>query len=295
MGKVIAVANMKGGVGKTTTSIILADALSALGGKKVVALDLDSQANMSWALLSPDGLDALAEASTMTRWLKDKLAGQETRILDLLTDVSLQKEKTRLPNWWREHIKPCLHLAVANPDLRFPELEFEGPLDSEGSRTLERYFREEIQILSEAYEYIILDCSPALAALTRAGLQVADTIIVPTPLNQLCLTSALNFRSVALESYLGIKDTPLYMLATRVGAAAGKTEAARVREALRDGHKKKKWHFLKTEFPERVEFTRALDPPVSGPHQNIKSRYGSRIGDLKKFLENLEQQGVIQK
>lgn len=294
MAKVIAVANMKGGVGKTTTSIILSDALSAIGGKRVVALDLDSQANLSWALLSPDGLESQAYASTMTRWLEDIIAGEDTKISDFLEDVSLKEERNWLPSWWRETVSPCLHLAVSNTDLRFAELEFEGPIENDVEKGLEPRLRTQIELLSSSYDYIVMDCSPALAALTRAGLRVADAIIVPTPLNQLCLTSALNFKTIALEKHLGITKTPLYMLATRVGAASGQSEASRVRASLQDGHRRKKWAFLQPEFPERVEYTRALDPPTSGPHQNLRSRYKSRVGDLKKFLESLEQQGVIQ-
>jgi len=291
--KKIAIANMKGGVGKTTTSIILADALSAIGGKRVLALDLDSQANLSWALLSPDRLDSHAPAATMTRWLEDAAKEQPSDMASKLEDVGLRPEREWLSSWWRPNIDPVLRLAISNTKLRFAELEFEGPKAVDERKALSEKLSNAVEALSDNHDYMIMDCSPALSALTRAGLRIADAIIVPTPLNHLCLSSLITFQEVALNELLEVSETPLYVVATRVGAASGKREAVDVRQRLREGERNGRWTYLSSEFPENVEYTRALNPPVSGPHQTLSSRYGKRRSDLKNFLKSLEDNGVI--
>lgn len=291
--KKIAIANMKGGVGKTTTSIILADALSAIGGKRVLALDLDSQANLSWALLSPDRLDHHISASTMTRWLEDVLGGQKSDLSSKLEKVGLKPERNILPSWWRKSIEPSLHLAVSNTKMRIAELSFEGPIEHDQNTKLKEHLENALNALAPNYDYLIMDCSPALSALTRAGLRLADSIIVPTPLNNLCLSSLNTFQNIALKELLEIPDTPLFVVATRVGAASGKQEAMTIRNYLREGAKKGRWTFCKTEFRESVEYTRALTPPITGPHQTLRSRYGSKRSELKEFLQSLEDIGVL--
>jgi cellulose biosynthesis protein BcsQ len=291
--KKIAVANLKGGVGKTTTSIILADALSAIAGKRVLALDLDSQANLSWALMSPDKLDNHPEAASMTRWLECAACGQHMPLVDALEEVGLQPERSLLPTWWKPQTKPNLRLAVSNTNLRLAEVKFETASHGSSIDTLSDRLNHAVEMLSPNHDFVVMDCSPALGAMTKADLQIADLIVVPTPLNRLCLSSALAFQNVALERHLNITETPLFVVATRVGAAAGKDEAESVRKQLKIAERAGRWRLLSPEFPEKVQYTRALDPPNSGPHQTLKSRYGARQADLKNFLLSLQSHGII--
>lgn len=290
----IAVANMKGGVGKTTTSIVLADALSAIAGNRVLALDLDAQCNLSWALLSPAGLQRQSKASTMTRWLSDAAAAKPGAgsLTPYLEDVGLEPDESRIAARGGDVSRAGLHLAVADTRMRFVEFSFEGPLDSDPALQLSVFLQEALDELSENYDYVVMDCSPALSALTRAGLRCADAVIVPTPLNRLCLTSATTFQDVALKQGMSL-DCPLYVVPTRVSPASGRAERADVSRRINLGVKAGRWKRLDPEFPERVEYTRALDPPESGPDKTLKSRYGSRVADLELFLNSLKTKGVI--
>lgn len=292
--KIIAVANMKGGVGKTTTSIMLSDALTAMGGKRVLSLDLDSQANLSWALMSPSRLDEKPHPATMTRWLEDVRDDKETSFTEMLEEVGLKEEREWLPNWWSKKKNSALRLAVSNTDMRFVEMSFEGPLDKDPAEKLASRLKSELAALKIQHDYVVMDCSPALSALTRAGLKIADLIIIPTPLNRLCFSSFRTFQEKALNGPLNISHTPVYVVATRVGAASGKKETTEVRKRLREGQSKEMWRFLSAEIREAVDYTNALSPPITGPHQTLKSRYGSKLTELKNFLNSLQAEGVLE-
>ena len=291
--KKIAVANMKGGVGKTTTSIVLCDTLSAVGGKRVLALDLDSQANMSWAMLSPGRFEAITANALMSRWLAEIDALQLAGLADILQDVSLKADVH-----WRPLSAPtsppaATAIAVADPRMRFEEMKFEGPSHADPAIRLGRELDRAIRELGANYDYCVMDCSPALSALTRAGLRIADAIIVPTPLNHLCLQSALNFQDLGLRQLLKAEGG-IFVLPTRVGMSTGRSEADRVRQLLKEYEQQGRWQRLDPEFPESVEYMRALNPPALGPHPTLKARYGGRRGDLKRFLESLEDKGIVQ-
>jgi chromosome partitioning protein len=145
--RVLAVANQKGGVGKSTTAVNLGAAL-AERGKKVLVVDLDPQGNAS------TGLGIEPERRETTTY--DVLAGgvpAETAVVE-----------THLPNLW---------VIPATIDLAGAEIELVSQLSRE--MRLARV----IDGLASVYDFIILDCPPSLGLLTVNALAAADEIIVP--------------------------------------------------------------------------------------------------------------------
>ncbi len=147
MGRIIAVANQKGGVGKTTTAINLSSCLASLG-KKVLAIDMDPQGNMTSGL----GID--------------KNEVKYTVYYLILGQVDIKKVicKNALEN---------LDILPTNIDLSAAEIELIGVEEKEF------IIRKEVDKIRENYDFIIIDCPPSLSMLTINAMTTANSVLVP--------------------------------------------------------------------------------------------------------------------
>ena len=147
MGRIIAIANQKGGVGKTTTSINLSACLAEIG-QKVLTVDIDPQGNTTSGL----GVDK----NTVENNVYDLLLG-ECSIEDCIVETEIENQS----------------LIASNVNLAGAEIELIG-IDEK-----EYILKKALNKVRKQYDFIIIDCPPSLNMLTVNALTAADTVLVP--------------------------------------------------------------------------------------------------------------------
>lgn len=147
MGRIIAIANQKGGVGKTTTTINLSASLAAKG-KKVLVIDIDPQGNAS----SGYGIDK----NELDDTIYELILG-ECSIKDCII-------KTEVDN---------VDIIASNVNLAAAEIELIGVANKE------YILSREVDWVKDKYDYILIDCPPSLSMLTINAMTTADSILVP--------------------------------------------------------------------------------------------------------------------
>jgi chromosome partitioning protein len=155
VGKVIAVCNQKGGVGKTTTAINLAACLAA-AEKNTLIIDMDPQANTTIGL----GIDKDEPESTIYDVLTQHLKGDKPLLA--LNDIIFSCDSIRY-----------LDIAPAAPDLAGAEIELVNAM------ARERQLDHALEAVRQNYEYLIIDTPPSLGLLTINTLTAADSVLIP--------------------------------------------------------------------------------------------------------------------
>lgn len=148
MGKVIAIANHKGGVGKTATAVNLSACLANLD-KKVLVIDCDSQGHC--------GISLGIEIHSLEKSLYDVLIAKRGNIANIILTTNVNN----------------LHIAASNIKLAGAEVELSSRLGREQA------LKKSLKSIRDSYDYILIDCPPNLGLLTINALVCSDSVIIP--------------------------------------------------------------------------------------------------------------------
>ncbi|MTJ54201.1 ParA family protein [Anabaena sp. UHCC 0253] len=180
MGYIIATANMKGGVGKTTLTVNIATCLAKNHGKKVLVLDLDSQISATLSLMSPVDFAKRRKQRKTFRYLIDEIINPEPGAKLTIHDI-IQPQVCNLPG---------LNLLPGDIDL-YDEFVVSEMLHNQSVALGEQDFetiwnrfervliRDILKPVKDEYDFILLDCAPGYNLMTRSALASSDFYILP--------------------------------------------------------------------------------------------------------------------
>lgn len=305
---VIALVNMKGGVGKTTLTVALAEGLSVMAKKRVLMMDLDAQASGTLALGGKktfktmigrrrhtyqlfQGLFKQLGIKTMVPLANDPLEIGELPVAPRGKAPALHARKMVQENASLITPTPPLDLMGAVPELQILERQIIyrlGQLTQEQGQAedvIARYFQERIAELADAYDYIVIDCPPGISAFTEAAVRSADTVLMPVVPEYL---SQLGLEAFGARVLRRLKNTRAWRGQALV--VVNRVIQSDIHDRFRKDIRKTARTFddVMRVFPQEIEnapeFVAALE---SEYERSIRDRYGRVIPTVEDLVRNV--------
>ncbi|WP_430401729.1 ParA family protein [Hyphomonas sp.] len=288
--RVISIANSKGGVGKTTTCVSLAEAYAA-SGRRTLVVDLDTQANASLLVYGHEGdehlFQAITDYATISDWLLENFfAGEQKRLSEfIVTNASdVTHDGKPLP----------LDLIPSSPRLRKTEREliYELTAKKYSMQALEgqvgRRLRDDFDLIKSEYDIIICDCPPGISVMTESVLAASHLIIVPTIPD---FMSTLGLDLFTGDIMKNLRDRDINNLPVVLATRFDNTPHQQVvLQAMRDAANSKEAEFemFDTVIPLKTGF--ATNPIELGPDPTLSAKWpGEALGIIDKLLKEVQE------
>ncbi len=276
----LAVANRKGGVGKSTVAVMLAHAFSAWGGKRVVIIDLDSQCNASMILLGGEGwFAARAARKTIADYFTDAFHNDDVEpsdyLLDGVGDVTHAGDAAPRISL----LTGSLLLDDIQGDL-FMSYFTQGPATSTGVRDR---FEALLGRFAADFDVVIMDCAPGLSFAALAAISIADKVLVPFRPDYVSLI-AVDRVALIIESKNDLDELATVPIDQRRYACLANFVRANERERLLIEEIGLAHPVLATELPHRDGIANAFDW-LAQP-RSIEQKYGSAIPEVRRLYED---------
>jgi chromosome partitioning protein len=275
----VAIANLKGGVGKSTTTLFLSETLALMHQLRVLVVDLDPQSNTSFMLLSRDGVDqAERSGKTLNHFLLETAQGHPPNpngyICPRVGDILELR-----PSNYRGRVD----LLASVPKMWFVEMLRDKKAYMEHLDPAEELCRalgEHLSSLDGWYDVIIFDCPPGFSSLTRAGLLSADAVISPTIADAVSIRSLSDFVEYGLGEILRIRDVvPHYVIVSKYRAVA---HYAREVDWL-----KRRYDVLEPYVRDSVDMATATERIRFDSLRSFRAKYQSMAADVQRLTDQV--------
>ncbi|MEM7327211.1 MAG: ParA family protein [Pseudomonadota bacterium] len=284
---IAAVANLKGGVGKSTTTLMLADGLAYYYGAEVLVVDMDPQANSSQMLLTDRGLQmAFKQGKGVHHLLNQFMESEPPNIANLILPNAVTLEELRKAEE-KDARAGWISILPAHTQLRLTEMELEEKIYTKGmapsrlASYLAGHIEQALEPLTALYDVILIDNPPYLSPLARAGLSIANQFITPTLADSVSIWGTKQFSDWVTNNITPHLASRNFVVITRFK----NTRYARNAEAeLKEIYLKDRT-FGPT-IPESVQALSAMDRPDLDSYDSMRNKYGRLRGDVKRLAES---------
>lgn len=276
----VAISNLKGGVGKSTTTMMLAEGL-AMQGRTVLVVDLDPQSNVSYMLLSKHTVLQIAKGQNHFATFLQTLVSDAPRLAfgNYVTQHASDIRELTQGHTGR------IDLISAVPKLRFAEFDFErNYINRHAQADADLFLAEQIVrgvlTLPTQYDVVLFDCSPAFSVTTRAALSTASHIISPTIPDFLSVVGLADFVNFGLKDALKCEAKPHAVVVTKYR----KQDENMARE---DERLRQKYHVIGPRIPVSNNVTRATEHARAGQLRLVREKYkGGLHGEVDKLASD---------
>ena len=275
--RLISVINMKGGVGKSTTTCSLAETLALHQRRRVLVIDLDPQTNASIMLAGPDKWNAMRENErTLDFYFESYMAQQRPKPFKQL----LEHKVTDLKG------KPDVSLCASAPEFRIVERDLIENFVKKGyhidaiQKWICERFANGLKTVINDFDYILIDCPPGISLFAEAALIAADAILVPTIPDYVSRLGLITFRKRALRLINERRGGPsqLYVVATKYDDTFSlhRSEAALLKDNLGEA-------MFDTRIHQHVDIAKAAE--WAEPVRTFDQKYGAMAPIVAKLGE----------
>lgn len=280
----LAIANRKGGVGKSTTAVMLAHAMAAWGGKRVLMVDLDAQCNSSMILIGGEGwLNARNKRTTIADYFFDLYDGVMPNTKDYLVssvgDVAAPGRAgiTLIPgSLLLEDVQGELYLKQSN-ESKDPDIV---------AKRVQGRIKHLIKRFESDFDVVIMDCPPGLSFAALAGVQLAQKVVVPFRPDYVSQFAVERIAMLVedqanLEAVTAIpKEKRRYITLANFVEPTGQDKF--FIDLIADEHP-----MLTTQLPHNPSIARSFN--WLPQKRSIEEKYGAVSGDVRKLYDELSR------
>jgi chromosome partitioning protein len=276
--KVVSIINMKGGVGKSTTTIALAETLAVHHRWKVLVIDLDPQTNASIMVAGPEKWNALREAERTLDFYFEHYATGETKPKPF---KELRENKV-------SDLKggPDVSLIAAAPEFRTMERDLIESFVKKGyhieaiQKWIADRFMTGLKAVLNDHDAILIDCPPGISLFAEAALIASDAILVPSIPDYMSRLGLISFRKRALRMLDDRRQgpAPLFVVATKYeqDMALHRSEAALLKDNLGEA-------MFDVRIPQVMDVARAAE--WSETPRTFEQKYGAGAAIMQSLGE----------
>ncbi|HVY84423.1 MAG TPA: ParA family protein [Caulobacterales bacterium] len=283
--RLVSVINMKGGVGKSTTTVSLAETLAMHQRRRVLVIDLDPQTNASIMLAGPECWNQMREAErTLDFYFESYIVQQRSKPFKGLIEHKVTDLKG----------KPDVSLCASAPEFRIVERDMIESFVKRGFQieTIQRWILERfangLKTVMNDFDFVLIDCPPGISLFAEAALIAADAIIAPTIPDYVSRLGLISFRKRALRLINERRGGPsqLFVLATKYDDTFSlhRSEAALLKDNLGEA-------MFDVRIPQHVDIAKAAE--WSDKPRTFEQKYGgmaqtvARMGE--EFLSKIDR------